>query len=295
MSKVPPLTGVAFGGAWPLPNTTPTPEVGETVRAADVQMAAQGLLNADASFEARGAFNTVARPAGNAGTFAFVGTPGIVATTVQIAGAEIGEIAMPNASTPLITLNPGNSGIALAQSFTVDDVNGHVYFGSPRTFTRVCRTRAKFSAPQWAESTPVDARHSYTQGLVANPPDNAVWLEFDVDLPNGCTVTELRWFVDPPSGHSGALPSLPPRLQLVRQDLTTLLGYTVSAEGADTTAAGSYEAAHEVVVPSLSVAIDGSHQWVVRARGEHGTNAFVNLLGYTPRVVITMPYALEGG
>lgn len=50
MSKVPALTGVV--GTLPLPNTTPTPAVGETVKAEDVQMAAQGLLNQDATLEA---------------------------------------------------------------------------------------------------------------------------------------------------------------------------------------------------------------------------------------------------
>jgi hypothetical protein len=50
MSHVPPLAGVI--GTLPLPNTAPTPEVGETVKAADVQGAVQALLNQDATIEA---------------------------------------------------------------------------------------------------------------------------------------------------------------------------------------------------------------------------------------------------
>lgn len=50
MSKSPPLVAVA--GTLPLPGTTPTPAVGEVVRAADIQMCAQGLLNQDATLEA---------------------------------------------------------------------------------------------------------------------------------------------------------------------------------------------------------------------------------------------------
>ncbi len=50
MSLSPPLAGVV--GTLPLPNTTPTPKAGEDVRAEDVQLAAQGLLNECATLEA---------------------------------------------------------------------------------------------------------------------------------------------------------------------------------------------------------------------------------------------------
>lgn len=51
MSLSPALTGVA--SAYPLPNTTPTPAVGELVKASDVQLAAQGLLNQDMALQAQ--------------------------------------------------------------------------------------------------------------------------------------------------------------------------------------------------------------------------------------------------
>jgi hypothetical protein len=49
MSLSPPLAAVA--GVLPLSGTTPVPAAGETVKAADVQMAAQGLLDQDATLE----------------------------------------------------------------------------------------------------------------------------------------------------------------------------------------------------------------------------------------------------
>lgn len=118
MSKVPPLTGVVIGGPFPLPNTTPTPEVGETVKAADVQMAAQGLLNQEATLEAHGAFNTIARPGGNAGTFGFTGSPGIVATLAQIQAAQIGGAEF-NGIVPAPTADPGADNVVQAGMITL--------------------------------------------------------------------------------------------------------------------------------------------------------------------------------
>lgn len=50
MSLFPALTGVA--GLLPLPNTAPTPAAGETVKASDVQLAVQALLDQDATIVA---------------------------------------------------------------------------------------------------------------------------------------------------------------------------------------------------------------------------------------------------
>lgn len=128
VSKSPPLTGVVIPGAWPLPNTTPTPEVGETVKAVDVQMAAQGLLNQDRTIEERGAFNTVAKPGGNPGTFGFIG--GIVATLAQIQAAQIGAAEF-NGIVPAPTADPGADNVVQAGNVILAhgklDFNAGVY------------------------------------------------------------------------------------------------------------------------------------------------------------------------
>jgi hypothetical protein len=82
MSLSPALTGVV--GTLPLPGTAPTPATGETVKAADVQMAVQALLNQDATLADKKA--SLASPT-------FTGTVTVpvlvVATTLALSGVNV--------------------------------------------------------------------------------------------------------------------------------------------------------------------------------------------------------------
>lgn len=209
----------------------------------------------------------------------------------------VDQIVLPNSGSPTININ-GNTGfISVTTGFSVE-TGAHYYFSAARTFTKPCRANGKYTSPNWSASDPVDATEKYTQGAHADPPLDDEWIEFDPDLPNGCTVTALRWFIKPAGSHV-AVPSLPPRIQLVFQDITQMLvGLLPAAQGVNTYAnVAAYEVAggHEVVVSGLSVLIDGSYQWKIRVRGEHGTSALNGLQALVPRVTFTMPYVPEGG
>lgn len=93
------ITGIDdYTNVWTL-----APDDFAPAKALDIRATAAIALNNTRHLYLHSVLDTVARPGGNSGTFAFTGTPGIIAGFVQIQAAEIGGLAMPNGSTPTIT------------------------------------------------------------------------------------------------------------------------------------------------------------------------------------------------
>lgn len=215
MSKVPALTGVV--GTLPLPNTTPTPEVGETVKAEDVQMAAQGLLNQDATLEAlklslaggtmTGGLTLAGMPGSlvlpNGGTFTV--QPGGVVTVA--AGGEIlvdGLVRFENATAELRvdaasfanlygrTRIRGNTDLTDANHVLYDSLTGGNHYIRMLTPPAANRTLTLPEPAAWTPST------AYTNGVsvVKNAGNVYTCSQTGVSAPSGGPTTTGAGIVD---------------------------------------------------------------------------------------------------
>lgn len=239
-------------------DTIDCPDDFSQAKAEDIRRSTAALLGNDELVLDHAAFDSVVRPGGNPGTWTFdqVNTSYLKGGLVECG--------------------------ALSQ----------FQKGAAGTYTRVSHHIPKVDATQWTLSTPSNGQVYIEQQDIDTPVADDNWAEYPLHVADGATVTELRVFWIAQTGHS-VLPTNLPRIELVRQDLTTTVGYTISDGGTHTVGYGSvaaYEAPHEIVFTvSPGVVIDASDLWAIRFRGERGAggNALSGGKAYPPRVKST--------
>jgi hypothetical protein len=100
------------------------------------------------------------------------------------------------------------------------------------------------------------------------------FLEYDVDLPDGCTLTALTLYVDGGSGTGNPLSvGEPIQWQLCYRTLTTGVRTTVTAEILDPSAdEAAFEAYHAITATGINHVISrATRRYFVEVAGEYGT------------------------
>lgn len=152
-----------------------------------------------------------------------------------------------------------------------------VFLESAETYTRVARAIAYADPTNWvspfiygsAGTVPVEWTALDDTAL----PDTRIYWELDV--PNGATLVDVRVYIDPAGSHVG-LPSTMPKLEVTVTDVTT--GTSTDYSASDPTAVlASYEARHSFVVTVNHLIDRVKHVVTVGFTSEGDTNSLVNL------------------
>lgn len=254
---------------------------------ADIRRVAATLLGNDAYVLARWV-NGVDDGGSYPADITFTGTITLVFTIIGI--ASIGDLEVVNESQFYDDVTLFESDLILDEG-DVKVGTGDYTYDPPRALERVVKSQGKYQSINWDDSAVDDNRAGHTQNGAT--PMGAIgddhWLEFDVDVPDGATITGATVRVEPPGSHIG-VPTIPPRIRLVYQNVTGAAGYQTIGTASDTVTGSiaAYEAGHDVVLSGQSFSYNEAlHKLVIRIQGEHGTNSLNGLIALPPRIAFT--------
>jgi hypothetical protein len=159
-------------------------------------------------------------------------------------------------------------------------------YDSARTFTRTACHVANFDGAKWAQTIVPNVGY-YTSNSTAAASEDVI--TFAIDPPDGCTITAVSVWTDPPGAHAGE-PGAKTTVKLYEQNVATGAAITTVFTEADPATVGgaTYEPAHAITKSGLSHVVDKSTKtYFVVVIPESGANSIVGTKIWPPRFTFT--------
>lgn len=199
--------------------------------------------------------------------------------TVQSGGDIVvengGEVTVSSGATHAIA-----SGGTLTLGGTVTPTH------AARTFTRTACHVANFDGSKWSETVVPNVGY-YTSNSIAAASTDVI--TFAIDPPDGCTITGVSVWTDPPGAHAGE-PGVKTTVRLYEQNVVTGAAITqvFTQEDPATVAGGTYEPAHAITKTGLTTVVDKTTKtYFVVVVPESGANAIVGTKIWPPTFTFT--------